>query len=160
MLYICRNNKTMTGKKLNHSDALKFIFAGKSTFTVINTQTDNRFTFYLKLSKTSNLFFVKVLSGPETYTYIGTCANGYFKHSKKSVISQDAQSVKVFNYILNRLRMDTLQDFVEIWHEGKCGKCGRPLTVPSSIENGLGPSCLKKLSKQEKRDKFLELILA
>lgn len=160
MLYICRNNKTMTGKKLNHSDALKFIFAGKSTFTVINTQTDNRFTFYLKLSKTSNLFFVKVLSGPETYTYIGTCANGYFKHSKKSVISADAQSVKVFNYILNRLRMNTLQDFVEIWHEGKCGKCGRPLTVPSSIENGLGPSCLKKLSKQEKRDKFLELILA
>ena len=56
--------------------------------------------------------------------------------------------------------MNTLQDFVEIWHEGKCGKCGRPLTVPSSIENGLGPSCLKKLSKQEKRDKFLELILA
>jgi hypothetical protein len=150
----------MTGKKLNHSDVLKFIFAGNSTFTVVNTLTDNRFTFILKLSKTSNLFFVKVLSGPDTYTYIGTCANGYFKHSKKSVISQDAQSVKVFSYILNRLRTNTLQDFIEIWHEGKCGKCGKKLTVPSSIDNGLGPNCLKSLSKQEKRDKFLELILS
>ena len=83
----------MTGKKLNQSDALKFIFAGKSTFTVINTQTDNRFTFSLKISKTSNLFFVKVLSGPETYTYIGTCANGYFKHSKKSVIANDSTDI-------------------------------------------------------------------
>ena len=136
------------------------MFAGNSTFTAINTTTDNRFTFSLKLSKISNLFFVKVLSGPDTYTYIGTCANGYFKHSKKSIISEDAQSVKVFTYILNRLRTDTLQDFIEIWHEGKCGKCGKKLTVPSSIDNGLGPNCLKSLSKEEKRDKFLESILS
>jgi hypothetical protein len=34
------------------------------------------------------------------------------------------------------------------------------LTVPSSILSGIGPDCIKKLSKLEKRDKFLELILA
>jgi Family of unknown function (DUF6011) len=150
----------MIGKKLNHSDVLKFMFAGKSTFTVLNTKSDNRFTFNIKLSKDGNLFFVKVLSGPDSYTYIGTCINGHFKHSKKSVISSDAQSVKVFDYIINKLKTNTLQDFIEIWHEGKCGKCGRLLTVPSSIETGLGPECLKRLSKQEKRDKFLELILS
>jgi hypothetical protein len=150
----------MTGKKLDNSAALKFIFAGDSVFTVINTTTDNRFTFSLKLAKDSNLYFVKVLSGPDSYTYIGTCAKGYFKHSRKSVISSEAQSVKVFNYVLNRLRTNTLQDFVEVWHEGKCGMCGRALTVPSSIQTGIGPNCRKRLSKQEKRDNFLEQILS
>jgi hypothetical protein len=28
-------------------------------------------------------------------------------------------------------------------HEGKCGRCGRLLTVPSSIESGIGPECSK-----------------
>jgi len=41
----------MSGHKLNNSDSLKFMFAGNSTFTVVNTKTENRFTFSLKLSK-------------------------------------------------------------------------------------------------------------
>lgn len=152
----------MSGHKLNNSDALKFMFAGNSTFTVVNTKTENRFTFKVKKSKDkdSNLFFVSVLTGPDTYTYIGTVVEGIYKHGKKSVISTDAQSVRVFDYVLNKLKLGKLQEFVEVWHEGTCGKCGRVLTVPSSIENGLGPECIKSLSKQEKRDKFLSLILS
>ena len=30
---------------------------------------------------------------------------------------------------------------VEVWHEGICGRCGRKLTVPESVERGLGPEC-------------------
>jgi len=152
----------MSGHKLNNSDALKFMFAGNSTFTVVNTKTENRFTFKVKKSKDkdSNLFFVSVLTGPDNYTYIGTVVEGIYKHGKKSVISTDAQSVRVFDYVLNKLKLGKLQEFVEVWHEGTCGKCGRVLTVPSSIENGLGPECIKSLSKQEKRDKFLSLILS
>jgi predicted metal-dependent hydrolase len=30
-----------------------------------------------------------------------------------------------------------------VHHEGKCGRCGRLLTVPSSIESGIGPECSK-----------------
>jgi hypothetical protein len=40
--------------------------------------------------------------------------------------------------------------------EGRCGKCGRTLTVPSSIATGLGPECIKSISKSEKRDNFLD----
>ncbi|MGQ4872128.1 MAG: DUF6011 domain-containing protein, partial [Candidatus Thorarchaeota archaeon] len=32
-----------------------------------------------------------------------------------------------------------LPEKVRIWHEGKCGRCGRRLTVPESIESGYGP---------------------
>jgi hypothetical protein len=151
----------MKGHKItNTKEALKFMFAGKSIFTFVNTKTNNRFTFKIKQAKDSNLFFVSVLTNPETYTYIGTCIEGNYKHGKKSNISSDAQSVKVFEFMLNRLKSDNLPDFLEVWHEGFCGKCGRRLTVPSSILTGIGPECIKKLSKSDKRDKFLELILS
>lgn len=153
----------MNGHKLTNNiqqkNVLKFIFAGKSLVTFINTQTGNRFTFKVKQAKDSNMFFVSVLNGPENYAYIGTVIQGNYKHGKKSHITKDAQSVKVFEYVLNKLKINNLPDFVEVWHEGKCGKCGRTLTVPSSIATGLGPECVKSLSKTEKRDKFLELIL-
>jgi hypothetical protein len=150
----------MTGHKLNNSEALKFIFAGKSIVTLLNSKTENRFTFKVKQSKDSNMFFVSVLTGPDTYSYIGTCVEGIYRHGRKSTISKEAQSVKVFEYVINKLKINNLPDFVEAWHEGKCGKCGRALTVPSSISNGLGPECIKSLSKADKRDNFLKLILA
>lgn len=150
----------MKSHKLNNSDALKFIFAGNSTATFVNTKTGNRFTFKVKQKKDSNLFFVSVLTNPDTYTYIGTVINGQFKHGKKSKITKCAQSVRVFDYVFNNLVSNSLPNFIEVWHEGRCGKCGRNLTVPESIANGLGPECIKSISKSEKRDKFLELILS
>lgn len=150
----------MNGHKLNNSEALKFIFSGKSTVTFLNTDSGNRFTFKVKQVKDSNMFFVSVLNGPDRYSYIGTAIEGNYRHGKKSVISKDAQSVKVFDYVLNKLKSNKLPEIIEVWHEGSCGKCGRPLTVPSSILTGIGPSCAKKLSKSEKRDNFLKLILS
>ena len=145
-------------KRLNNSDALKFIFAGNSTTTFLNSETENRFTYRVKKAKDSNLFFVSVLTGPEQYSYLGTVSNGNYKHGKKSNFT-NAQSEKVFSYVLNKLKTESLPDCIEIWHEGKCGKCNRPLTVPSSIETGIGPECIKTLSKAEKRDIFLTSIL-
>jgi hypothetical protein len=64
----------MKGHKITKTkEALKFIFAGKSVVTFVNTQTGNRFTYKVKQAKDSNLFFVSVLTNPDQYTYIGTC---------------------------------------------------------------------------------------
>lgn len=155
-------NKSLQMKthKLNNSDALKFMFSGNSIATFVNTKTDNRFTFKVKQKKYTNLFFVSVLTGADTYTYIGTVVSGEFRHGKKSKITKESQSVRVFQYVLTNLINSSLPNFVEVWHEGRCGKCGKTLTVPSSIANGLGPECIKTLLKSEKRDKFLELILS
>lgn len=150
----------MKTHKLNNSDALKFMFSGNSIATFVNTKTDNRFTFKVKQKKYTNLFFVSVLTGADTYTYIGTVVSGEFRHGKKSKITKESQSVRVFQYVLTNLINSSLPNFVEVWHEGRCGKCGKTLTVPSSIVNGLGPECIKTLLKSEKRDKFLELILS
>lgn len=150
----------MIGHKLDNSSALKFIFAGNSSSTFINSSTQNRFTYSVRQKKDSSIFFVSVLTSPDIYTYIGLVIEGQFIHGKKSVISSGAQSVKVFNYVIERLKANRLPDFVEVWHEGRCGKCGRKLTVPTSIANGIGPECINSISKSEKRDKFLELVLA
>jgi hypothetical protein len=150
----------MRNHKLNNSDALKFMFAGNSITTFVNSKTNNRFTFKVKQKKDSNLFFVSVLTSPDVYVYIGTVINSQFKHSKKSSINRDAQSVRVFDYVFTSLIKNNLPTFIEIWHEGRCGKCGRVLTVPDSILNGLGPECMKSIRKSEKADNSLQLTLA
>ena len=150
----------MSVHKLNNSESLKFIFAGKSIVTFLNSETGNRFTFRIKQAKDSNLFFVSVLTSPDIYTYIGTVVGGVYTHGKKSTISKEATSVKVFSYVLSRLKENILPVIIEIWHEGRCGKCGKTLTVPASIATGIGPECARMISKSDKRDKFLELILS
>ena len=145
-------------KKLKNTDALKFIFAGNSSVTFLNNKTENRFSYRVKMVKNSNIFFVSVLTDNE-YSYLGTVSNGFYKHGNKSNLAPGSQGEKVFIYVLKNLKSNSLSDFIEIWHEGKCGKCNRPLTVPSSIETGIGPECFKKLSKLERRDVFLNLIL-
>ena len=152
----------MKGSPIKHSEVNKFILAGKAIVTFLNTKTDNRFTFKIKKSKDNeSLFFVSILINTESYQYIGTLNNNNFKFGRKSKISNESQSVRVFEYIFNKIKTNTLPDFIEIWHEGKCGRCGRALTVPSSIESGLGPECYRRIMSpiQMKRQHALKLIL-
>lgn len=155
----------MQSHKLDNKIALDFIFAGNSLFTVLNTQTGNRFTFKVKVAKkgdtnTQDVHFVRVLTNPEVYEFIGTTFDQKYQHSKKTRISDDAQSVRVFKWLITQLSQGTLPESVEIWHEGRCGKCGRVLTVPNSIEFGIGPECAKQtMNKQLLRAKKLAQIL-
>ena len=139
----------MNGGKINNNVALEFIFAGNSCVTFLNTKTGNRFTFKVKKHKSDNIYFISLLTRPEVYSFIGTVKNNQFKLSKKSVISNSAQSVLVFEYILSNLVNKSLPDFIEIWHEGSCGRCGRRLTTPDSIMVGIGPECLKTIKKDK-----------
>jgi len=130
---------------LNNNTSLDFIFGGNALFTVKNSKTENRFTFKVTKHKKEDIFFVKVLTNPDIYQFIGSIRKGTnYKHSSKSRISDDAQSVKVFDYLINKLNTNTLPEFIQIWHEGRCGRCGRTLTVPSSVESGFGPECVRK----------------
>lgn len=130
-----------------HKDAMNFILAGNSLFTVKNIKSEKRFTFKVTKHKKDNIYFVRILTNPNIYEFIGTLKDDSYKHSLKSKISSSAQSVIVFNYIINRLLTNTLPDIIEIWHEGKCGKCGRSLTDPDSIQMGFGPFCLNSIRK-------------
>jgi Family of unknown function (DUF6011) len=163
----------MTGGILKHSKALDFILGGKSFVTFLNTQTDNRFTFKVVKHKKEDIYFVNVLTSPDTYTFIGVVnSTGSFRHSRKSKITSEAQSVKVFSYVFSKLQtivkpatqtedaITALPQFIEVYHSGKCGRCGRKLTVPQSIETGFGPECFSFIAdKQMIRDRKLTQIL-
>ena len=130
---------------LQNDSALNFILAGNATVTFLNTQSKNRFTFKVSKPKDSDVHFVSVLTGPDTYTFLGSIFNNNFKSSKKSTIQESAQSFQVFKFVFDRLKTKNLPDVIEIYHEGKCGRCGRALTVPESIVSGFGPECVKKV---------------
>lgn len=52
---------------------------------------------------------------------------------------------KTFVWLLKNL--ERLEEFpkLTIYHEGRCCKCGMPLTVPESIDSGIGPECKKTM---------------
>jgi hypothetical protein len=128
-----------------------YVLAGKSLFTVLNTETGNRYTF--KVTQKENAdgskspHFVSVLTGPENtthYSYIGCIFEGRtYRWTAKSRLSRDAKAVKVFEWFFRNA--DRLPGMVEVRHHNRCGKCARVLTVPQSIDTGLGPICAAAL---------------
>lgn len=130
--------------QISHDKAPEYILAGKSFVTFQNPQTGNRFTYKVVKHKVDDIYFVHVLTNSDTYMFLGTIKNFVFRYSPKSKIGKDAKSLIVFDYVFHHLGMGTLNTTIEIFHDGKCGKCGRQLTDPISVETGLGPYCRKK----------------
>jgi Family of unknown function (DUF6011) len=143
----------------NATEALNFIMSGNAYFTVVSKRTGQRFTFNVKRSHnaklkgdTDNGFrYVKMMTGRDnesSYTYIGTIMKGDYKHSAKGGVSVTSTGVIALSWVMRWLVSGNLQsDKMEIWHDGRCGKCARRLTVPSSIANGIGPECAKSAFK-------------
>jgi hypothetical protein len=139
----------LTGR-LTSLDAIKeFLAAGKAVITLVSLRTAVRYTYKISQSKdNANMFFVALLSGPDNetdYNYLGFIRNGVYAHGVKSKISADAGSAIAFSWFYGRIAAGVLPDNVEVWHEGRCGRCCRKLTVPASIERGIGPECAGKL---------------
>ncbi len=139
----------------------QFITAGRAVFTVEIPPPDQEilhspphYTFRVK-RKEANLdwpeaYFVQILTGPDntsSYTYLGMLSpeTGEVRLTKKSKYNDDSLPVKILRRVLVRLWADQgdliRQAGWELHHEGKCCRCGRALTVPESVESGIGPEC-------------------
>ncbi len=136
----------------------KFVLSGNATFTLVSLRTGKRFTYNLRRKKDdAEVFYLKVLRGPDLWRFAGVVRRLYgstgmfvYLHSyKKGLFSTDAPSVRGFDYFINNLTANNLiHPQMEFWHEGKCGRCGRALTVPDSIATGLGPDCAAMMGVQ------------
>ena len=138
-------------------DFKKFILAGKATFTVHNNKGDH-YTYRVTKAEEKGTWgvtwFVSVLTGPNNtrdYTYVGLLNSntGTIRHTKASQFDANSLVAKVFNWAVGRVvwadRLNALPNGYGIKHEGRCGRCGRMLTTPESIDIGIGPECLGKL---------------
>ena len=67
-------------------------------------------------------------------------------HVHEPTVGEDTPSVKGLAWLVRRLNAG--QDpgpTAEVWHDGRCCVCRRPLTRPESVAVGIGPDCLEKL---------------
>ena len=128
---------------------MRFALAGNATFTIVSTRTGARFTYKVNAAENGPMHFVKVLTGPDNiqdYRYLGFMRRGvYFHGGAKAKIGREAPSAVAFKWFWENLSKGGVSSTMEIHHEGKCGRCGRALTVPESIQSGFGPECVTKI---------------
>lgn len=133
--------------KIESKELLSYILGGKAIFTVHNPISGNRFTYKVTATKDRSVHFVKVLTGRDndnSYEYIGFIKNNQYIHGfRKSRINNSAKSVLGITWLLGHI--DSLGP-VEVLASGKCCRCGRTLTVPSSVSAFIGPECAKKMA--------------
>jgi hypothetical protein len=157
------------GQLTTWSAIREFLFAGQAIFTIVSLKSGMRFTYKVRAKKqdveelarrtavgevTEEGFvchFVNLLHGPDNTTdfaYLGVLRKpGRFFTTPKSRITQHPASHRALVWFLEALkaeRQDVLGKQLEFWHTGRCGVCGRLLTVPASVEHGIGPECARR----------------
>lgn len=139
-----------------------FITAGRATFTLQIAEAYARqfgvpphYTYKVSKVKGPNtVYFVSLLTGSDNtsdYTYMGLLTEkGEVRLTIKSKFSQTSQPFMLIQRVMANVWAGT-QDRIaaagfKLHHEGRCGRCGRLLTVPHSIETGIGPECANKMA--------------
>jgi hypothetical protein len=135
----------------NAADVKAYTLAGNATLTLTSEKTGARYTFKVSQAKDDDgapkeMWFVGLLVGPDNYSdyrYMGVLAGcqKMFKLTGKSKYTPDSIPVKAFEFFWNRIVEERMPPQMEIRHSGNCGRCGRKLTVPESVDSGLGPEC-------------------
>ncbi len=145
----------MRGRLDDAAAVRRAMTAGNARLTVVSQRTGARFTYrFRRLAEARcvnpqdfDTIFVSLLRGPDNegdYSYMGLLADGeyglHMKRTKKSVIADGTPSDVALKWTLRCVTQGELRG-VEVWHEGRCCRCGRTLTVPESVASGLGPEC-------------------
>jgi hypothetical protein len=127
-----------------------FALAGRAIFTIKNANGD-RYTFRIAKKRGSDdVFFAGVLTGQNNesdYRYVGMVNPRTMRlQATGKGLPSTAQAFRTLDWILMILagKRELPAGYV-LMHAGKCGRCGRTLTVPESIESGIGPECASKM---------------
>lgn len=128
----------------------QFIRAGHAIFTVANPAGEYYTFRVVKAEGEKPLWFIGLLTGPDNgsdYTYLGILtSDGQVRLTKKSHYTEETKPVRVIRWLIGLLDNNRpLPDGYTLRHEGRCGRCGRRLTTPTSIAQGYGPECVTML---------------
>jgi uncharacterized protein DUF6011 len=137
------------------ADARQFALAGNAIITLQSLRSGTHFTFKITQPDfekqaergfvPSSIWFVKLLTSGSAdegdFTYLGMIGSDRaFRLTKASRANDDSPSVKALRFFL---ALKQLHPELAIRHENHCGRCGRTLTHPESIDLGIGPDCAK-----------------
>lgn len=164
-----RNFWEVVEARLDRAKTKTFVFAGRAHFTLRNSQTGSVITFRVTKPRgpkavkyPPELYWVALKYNEDTTDGVGWMNIGYVmsnsheyritrkqaekltrdRQDRPQVAKAFEQGRTVFNWFINNLFTDRLPDALEVYHEGRCGRCAKRLTVPGSIEVGYGPECI------------------
>jgi Family of unknown function (DUF6011) len=131
---------------------VRYMLAGNAIVTFESQKTQVHFTYRVQAPKPGKSrggpvsHFVAVLTGPDTFQYLGCVFQSkFYSHGRNSKIGPDAKSAQAFAWVWKKLSAGVMPEVLEVYHEGRCGRCGRRLTTPESVSSGIGPECAKKM---------------
>jgi hypothetical protein len=135
-----------------------FILAGNAIFTVTSPELAGEHrTYRVRLAHfeddARDWYFADLLTGPDNtrdYTYLGRVdkASGQLLRTSKSPpIREDPPMFTwvMLSHVLEAIWTGEELEGIDVQHADKCGRCGRLLTDPESIERGIGPVCREAL---------------
>lgn len=130
--------------------AFEFIMGGNALFTVKSNKTGQRYTFKVLHDRhIETQYKVYIMNGSDNtkdYKQIGVISIQSGSPIFKAISTvHNNEPIVAFDHIFLNLCIGLHMPQLEIWHEGRCCRCGRILTVPESISNGIGPECIKSV---------------
>lgn len=137
-----------------------FLFQGRAKFTLENVETGGYISYKIYSRKVkrgeepeTRFFEVEVTAlgdGIKGKVFVGTWDRMTGEIKKSRGIQDDHIGYKTIKWITEKWW--SLEDYVDsrmrIYHHNFCSKCSLPLTTPDSIENGIGPICVKTKMKR------------
>jgi hypothetical protein len=112
-------------------------------FTVRSKVTGKDYTFRIARVPYNGRWYshVNVETGYLNFQYLGFYTEGRILRKGKLV---DTPAALAAAWLLRNLENPGQLNAVDLFHTGRCLKCGRELTDAVSIEAGLGPVCIGK----------------
>lgn len=135
----------ITGTMTDPAIIRTFVLAGNATITLQSQKSNRHFTYRIHRAPDSEVWFVSVAVQHDLFHYLGVISpmarSLQFKWTAKSKVQADALSFLGFFYFWRHIETNRMPPDMIVRHENRCGRCGRPLTHPSSIDAGIGPEC-------------------
>lgn len=147
--------------RLSPLEARRFMLSGNAYLTVVNLNArvgDHapRRTYRVRWwRKRGGRFFIDYLYGQDNnadYSHLGCLVptDGRLRMELRNDVPQALE----FKVLADHLKLEARYDVPflphgwAVYHEGRCGRCGRRLTVPESIVSGIGPECRNKATEE------------
>jgi len=140
------------------ADARAFALAGNATITLQSLSSGQHYTYKIQAPGTDTSMrigddarFVKLLVDGDQWIYLGMIKEGGFVLTRASKLSEQAPAVKAIKFFF---LIQELHPQLIVRHEGTCGRCGRKLTHPESIDRGIGPDCAAIMGIEVSQDDY------
>ena len=123
--------------------------ASGGVFTVRSKETGKDYTFRIAQVpfKGFPYLHIKVEKGYMDFAYMGYFRDGGIVKKDRltgTTVRVDTPAASAISWLLRMLKAGEytkLERSIDVFHLGKCLKCGRALTDAVSIETGFGPVC-------------------